>query len=118
LAISQNPGLNISYELDRVIPQQRILIVLEPILAELHKISKHGSPKARLDTRMALQFVHKKCEIWSTDHSHKNTDFVLLSTAQETQGIIATNDHQLKALANKKGIKILYVRNKRWIELK
>ncbi|MFW9855432.1 MAG: PIN domain-containing protein [Candidatus Thorarchaeota archaeon] len=118
LGISQNPRLNVSYELDRVIPQKRTLIVLEPILTELRKIKEYGGSKARLDTRMALEFVNKYCEIRSTNHIHKNTDFILLSTAQDLQAIIATNDHHLKVLANKKGIKILYVRNKRWLELR
>ncbi|MFW9778289.1 MAG: PIN domain-containing protein [Candidatus Heimdallarchaeota archaeon] len=118
LAISQNPVLNISHELDRVIPQKRTLIVLEPILSELRKIKEHGSPKVRLDTRMALEFVNRYCEIWATDHIHRNIDFILLSTAQDLQAIIATNDHHLKTLAKEKGIKILYVRNRRWLELR
>lgn len=110
--------LNISHELDRVVPQHRTLIVLEPIFAELQEISQQGNPKVRLESRTAFQFVHKNCEIRPSRHSHKNIDFILLSTAQDIRGIIATNDRQLRNLARKKNIKVLYVRNKRWLELK
>jgi rRNA-processing protein FCF1 len=118
MAIVQMPGFNISYELDRVIPGKRELIVLEPIFFELQKLNREGSPKVRRESRAAIEFVQKNCKQEQSVYQHKNIDFILLHNSEIRNGVIATNDRKLKLLAKKKGIRTLYIRNKKFLELK
>ncbi|UCG03717.1 MAG: hypothetical protein JSW11_06970 [Candidatus Heimdallarchaeota archaeon] len=117
MALCQNPNFNLSYELDRVIPGKRRLIVLDPIFSELEKLNLKGNPKDRIEARVAIEFVHKYCQRWPSEYSHRNIDFVLLHYGKEKDGIIATNDRKLKRMARKNGIKLLYIRNQRFLEL-
>ncbi|MFX0123019.1 MAG: PIN domain-containing protein [Candidatus Hodarchaeota archaeon] len=117
MALSQNPNFNLSYELDRVIPGNRVLVVLDPIFSELEKLNLKGNPKERMEARTAIEFVHKYCQQWPSEYSHRNVDFVLLHHGKEKKGIIATNDHKLKRMARKNGIKLLYIRSQRFLEL-
>jgi rRNA-processing protein FCF1 len=117
MALSQNPSLNLSYELDRVIPGKRVLVVLDPIFTELEKLNLKGNPKEQMEARIAIEFVDKYCQQWPSEYEHRNIDFVLLYYGKEKNGIIATGDRKLKKLARKKGIKLLYIRNQRFLEL-
>lgn len=117
MALSQMANFNLSYELDRVIPGNRILVVLDPIFSELKKLNLKGNPKDRMESRIAIEFVHKYCQQWPSEYSHRNIDFILLHYGKEKSGIIATNDRKLKRMARKNGIKLLYIRNQRFLEL-
>lgn len=118
MAIAQMQGINFSHELDRVIPGNRQLIVLTPILAELKKLHREGSPKVKKESQLAIEYVQKYCSKEESEYTHKNIDFILLDNGEKRKGIIATNDRKLKRLAQKKGIRILYIRNKSFLELK
>ncbi|MHA2203596.1 MAG: hypothetical protein ACW991_07890, partial [Candidatus Hodarchaeales archaeon] len=111
MALSQIPNFNLSYELDRVIPGNRVLVVLGSVFSELMKLNQKGNPKDQMESRIAIEFVHKYCQQWPSEYTHRNTDFVLLHYGKENNGIIATNDRKLKRMARKKGIKLLYIRN-------
>ncbi len=117
MALSQMPNFNLSYELDRVVPGNRELIVLEPIFSELKKLHLKGNPKVQMESRIAIEFVHKYCKQWPSEYNHQNIDFILLYYGKKRNGIIATNDRKLKRFARKKGIKLLYIRNQRFLEL-
>ncbi|MFX0015576.1 MAG: PIN domain-containing protein [Promethearchaeota archaeon] len=117
MALGQMPSFNLSYELDRVIPRKKELIVLDPIFSELEKLHLEGTPKERQISRVAIEFVHKYCKQWPSEYHHRNIDFILLYYGKERSGIIATNDRKLKSMARKKGIKSLYIRNQRFLEL-
>ena len=117
MALSQNPNFNLSYELDRVIPGKRVLIVLDPIFSELEKLNLQGTPKERMEARIAIEFVHKYCQRCPSDFKHRNVDFVLLHHGKDKNGILATSDRKLKKMARKIGIKLLYIRNQRFLEL-
>jgi len=120
LALGQMINFNLSYELDRVLPRKRTLIVLEPVFLELQRLNLKGNPKIQMESRIAIDFVHKFCEIMPTDFLHKNIDFILLHYAEmyrNSNGIIATNDRQLRRIARKKKIRTLYIRSQRFLEL-
>lgn len=117
MALGQIPNFNISYELDRVIPGNRLLIVIDPIFSELKKIQLKGNPKEKMESRIAIEFINKYCQKWPSEYKHRNIDFILLHYGKERNGIIATNDRKLKRTARKKGIQILYIRNQQFLEL-
>ncbi len=117
MALGQIPNFNLSYELDRVIPGNRVLVVIKPIYSELKKIHLKGNPKEQMESRIAIEFVHKYCQQWPSEYKHRNIDFILLHYGKERNGIIATNDRKLKRMARKKRIKLLYIRNQRFLEL-
>ncbi|MHA1969077.1 MAG: PIN domain-containing protein [Candidatus Hodarchaeales archaeon] len=118
MALAQMQGLHFSHEFDRVIPGKRELIVLTPILKELQKLNREGTPKVKMESRMAIEYVQKFCNSEESEYKHKNVDFILLHNGEKRKGIIATNDRKLKRLAQKKGIRTLYIRNKSFFELK
>ena len=117
MALGQFERFNISFELDRVIPGQRIGVVLTPIMGELEKLLATGSPKVQKEAQIALAFTKNNCLLWPVDYKHKNVDFILLFYAQKHKGIIATNDRQLKKIARNKGIRTLYIRSQRYLML-
>ncbi|MFX0052004.1 MAG: hypothetical protein ACFE8U_12005 [Candidatus Hermodarchaeota archaeon] len=120
LALSQMVNFNLSYELDRVLPGRRTLVVLEPVFLELEQLNLKGNPKVKMESHIAIDFVHKFCERWPTDYHHKNIDFILLHYAElhrSSNSIIATNDRQLRRLARKNKIQTLYIRSQRFLEL-
>jgi len=117
MAIGQMTSLNLTYELDRVLPGKRELIILEPILLELKKLNQSGKIKVEKEAEIALRYIEKECKIWNTDYDHKNIDFVLLEYGERYNGIIATNDRQLKRLARKKGLLTLFIRNQSYLML-
>ena len=117
MALAQMPSFNLSYELDRVIPGNRVLIVLKPIFLELQKLNQEGTPKTQAESRFAIEFVRKNCQQWDSDYNHRNIDFILLQYGEDRNGIIATNDRRLKRLARKKRIRVLYIRSRRYLEL-
>ena len=118
MAIAQMQGINFSHEFDRIIPGKRQLIVLTPIFVELQKLHREGSPKVKKESRLAIEYVQKYCSKEESEYTHKNIDFILLDNGEKRKGIIATNDRKLKRLAQKKGIRTLYIRNKSFLELK
>ncbi|MHA1973793.1 MAG: type II toxin-antitoxin system VapC family toxin [Candidatus Hodarchaeales archaeon] len=117
MALGQFPSLNLSHELDRVVPQKKELIVIQPVIQELEKIMQESKPKTKNVARLALDFIAKFCKKREVAYSHKNIDFILLYAAEQENGIIATNDKKLRKLAKKKNIKTLYIRNIRFLEL-
>jgi rRNA-processing protein FCF1 len=118
MALAQMPGFNISHELDRIFPENRKLIVLKPIYLELQTLNREGSPKVQKEAKIALEFVQKHCVKEESNYEHKNVDFILLYNSEVRNGIIATNDRKLKRMAQKRGVKTIYIRNKRFLELK
>jgi len=117
MALGQFTRFNITYELDRVLPGHRVGVVLNPIKGELEKLLDEGSPKVQKEAQIALTYAKNNCQMWPVDYTHKNVDFILLYYAQEYKGIVATNDRQLKRIARKKGIKILFIRNQSYLML-
>ncbi len=115
MAIGQMTSFNLSYELDRVLPGKRKLIVLRPILNELTKLHQSGKIKVEKEAQIALTYVEKYCKIWQSDYDHKNIDFILLEYGERHNGMIATNDRQLKRLARKKGLLTLFIRNQSYL---
>ncbi|MFX0084147.1 MAG: PIN domain-containing protein [Candidatus Hodarchaeota archaeon] len=118
MALAQMPSFNISHELDRIIPGKKKLIVLKPVYLELETLSREGRPKVQKEARIAIEFVQKHCVQEESNYEHKNVDFILLHNSEVRNGIIATNDRKLKRMAQKRGVKIVYIRNKRFLELK
>ncbi|MHA1977932.1 MAG: PIN domain-containing protein [Candidatus Hodarchaeales archaeon] len=115
MAMGQMTSFNLTYELDRVLPGKRILVVLRPILNELNKLHQSGKIKVEKEASIALLYVEKQCQIWDTDYEHRNIDFILLEYGKRYNGIIATNDRQLKRLARKKGLLTLFIRNQSYL---
>lgn len=117
MAIGQMTSFNLPFELDRVLPGKRVLVVLKPILHELKKLQQSGKIKVEKEAQIALVYVERQCQVWDTDYFHKNIDFVLLEYGERHNGIIATNDRQLKRLARKKGLLTLFIRNQSYLML-
>ena len=117
MALAQMPSLNISHEIDRVIPAKRKLIILAPVVGELKKLRDSTSLKVQKEAEVALQFMKKYCQEWETEYQHKNVDFILLHYSQKYNGFLATNDRRLKKLARKNSIRTLYIRNQRYLAI-
>ncbi len=117
MALGQMPRFNLSYEIDRVIPRKRTLIILSPVTRELEKLRRSSSLKVQKEANVAIQFIKKYCQEWEVNYQHKNVDFILLHYSQEHNGYLATNDKRLKKLARKNGVRILYIRNQKYLAI-
>ncbi|MHA2175931.1 MAG: type II toxin-antitoxin system VapC family toxin [Candidatus Hodarchaeales archaeon] len=117
MALGQMFGLNMTHEIDRVIPAKRKLIILTPITRELVKLKGSSSLKVQKEAEIALQFIKKYCQEWEVEYQHKNVDFILLHYSREYNGFLATNDKRLKKLARKNGVRTLYIRNQKYLEI-
>lgn len=117
MALGAMKGFNLSYELERIFPEKHELIILTPIFNELTTLSVKSKPKVQQQAKLALRFVEIKCQILKPKYRHRYPDFVLLHYCEKYSGVLATNDKQLKQLAKKRGLQILYIRDKRYLEL-
>jgi rRNA-processing protein FCF1 len=117
MALGQFTRFNLTFELDRVVPEHRVCVVLEPIMGELEKLLIEGSPKVRKEAQIAVNYAKNNCQKWPSDYTHKNVDFILIYYAEKYKGIVATNDRLLKRIARKKGVKTLFIRNQTYLML-
>lgn len=93
------------------------LCIIDKTLDELDDIMAQQKGKHREMAKMAKKLVEKKnIYIIKTDKL-KNVDRILLERAEENQFMVATQDKELKIELKKKGIKIISLRQKKYLKL-
>jgi rRNA-processing protein FCF1 len=87
------------------------LIIPTSVINELEKIAKGKSKDAAL-ARMALQLIEKKTTVVRTSGS---TDKAILNYAVANNCAVATNDRNLIKELKANGIKVIRIRQKKYI---
>jgi hypothetical protein len=88
-------------------------IILSPVAVELEKLSRSAGKKGA-EARVALQLIEKK-HIKTVAVIEKNTDTALMKYAEKYSYAVATNDKKLIKRLRSKGIKIIRLRQKKFL---
>lgn len=100
-------SINLENELTQLCGKYRILIP-KPIFDELVFLSKHGKGKKKYNAKPALDLI-KKYEISKGEGSGDDS---VLFLAKKHNGIVFTNDKELRKRAKKMRLKTIYLREK------
>jgi rRNA-processing protein FCF1 len=100
-------SINLEGELTRLLGKFSVLIP-RPIVDELIILSKHGKGKKKYNSKPALDLI-KKYEI--SDAEGKGDDSVLF-LAKKYNGIVVTNDRDLRKRAKEIHLQTIYLREK------
>jgi hypothetical protein len=104
--------IDIFEELLNLLNQQFDPILLSVTEQELLTMAKKGSPKMRKQASLALK-VAQKCRIVQVKQDIEEThDDVVVRIAQKWKCPVATNDRMLRKRLRRKGIPVIFLREK------
>lgn len=109
LMIPEQFGVDIFSQMKKTVERKHKFIIVDAVKRELEKISKKtGSDGKAAD--LGLKLIEKQeINTLNTDHTHG--DDAILEVAEELdEGIVATNDKELKGRCKKNKIPVIYLR--------
>jgi len=106
-------SIDLEEELTRLLGRYQI-VVPSKIVDELKLLSEKGKGKKKQLAKPALKLV-ENYEI--VQDSSRFADDAVLNTAKKHNGIIFSNDKELKRRAKKEKIKTIFLRNKNYLVL-
>jgi hypothetical protein len=104
-------SINYKQELVRLLGSYQ-LVVPSKIVEELKLLSEKGKGKKKQYAKPAIKLVEKYKII--IDKSEKADDAVL-NIAKKLNGVVFSNDKELKKRAKKEKIKTIFIRNKKYL---
>lgn len=109
--------IDIFEELTNLLNQRFEPILLFPTYRELLKIAERGSPKMRKQASLALKLA-EKCRLIHVEKGLEEThDDVIVRVASEWRCPVATNDRELRKRLRNVGVSVIFLRQKRRLEL-
>ena len=109
--------LDIFEELTNLLNQRVEPVLLSPTHRELLKIAEKGSPKMRKQASLALKLA-EKCRLIQVEKGLEEThDDVIVRVAAEWRCLVATNDRELRKRLRNKGVTVIFLRQRRRLEL-
>ena len=108
--------VDIFSEIDRICAFSYEIAVLDKTLDELEKIVREQKGKNRDAAKLALQLLKKKDLKIIPTASQKSADEALIELAGKDT-IIATQDSAVRNAARKKLAKVIFLRNKKHLEI-
>ncbi|MFH0874828.1 MAG: hypothetical protein V1859_02735 [archaeon] len=121
--------VDIFKEIERIILEPYELCILEGSIRELNNIIAKTSGKERDNARLALLLIKKKGikiisppdkqkSLYTADNSQEliHLDTAIVEAA-DAETIVATQDRGLKRLLKEKGISVIVLREKQYLEL-
>ena len=106
-------SIDLEEELTRLLGRYQI-VVPSKIVDELKLLSEKGKGKKKQLAKPALKLV-ENYEV--VQDSSRFADDAVLNTAKKHNGIIFSNDKELKKRAKKEKIKTIFLRNKNYLAL-
>ncbi len=119
LTVPAQFGVDVFSEAERVLERSLEFILLDSVLDEIKgKLEKAGKTESRM-FNIALDLA-KRCKVVEIDQSMKESpvDDQLLEYAVSANGVLATNDRELRERAAERGVPVLILRGKKHLELK
>jgi rRNA-processing protein FCF1 len=101
-------SIDLESELTRLLGRYKIIIP-KPIFDELIFLSKEGKGQKKVNAKASLNLV-ERYEI--IDINAKDADESVLLLAKKTDGIVVTNDRELKKRLKENSISVVYLRGK------
>jgi len=109
--------LDIFEELANLLNQRFDPILLSPTQKELQKLAKEGSPKTRQQASLALKLA-EECRVVRIEKGLEEThDDVIVRVAAEWKCPVATNDRELRKRLRKLRVPVIFLRQRRRLEL-
>lgn len=115
LLIPSQFKVDIFSEIDRIIETNYQICILDKTIDELNNVVAKSKGKDKKAAQLALQLIeHKKPEIISTETAY--VDKAILDIVDKDY-IVATQDQALKKLLKEKGIPVIILRQKKYLQL-
>jgi hypothetical protein len=107
--------LDIFDEIRHIMEEEYELVTIDGVIKELEKIKK-SKGKSAVAAKIGLELIKtKNIKIINTDSEKVDNKIIELS---DKNTIVATNDIKLKTILKSKNIKVIYLRNKKQLEIK
>jgi rRNA-processing protein FCF1 len=119
LTVPTQFGVDIFSEAERVLERRVEFIILESVVNEIRaRLENAGKTESRT-FKVALDLT-ERCRIVEIDQSLEDSivDDQLLWYTTSVNGVLATNDRELRNRALERGIPVLMLRGKKHLELK
>ena len=106
-------GVDVINELDRLLEQRYELLVPSPVLAELKRLASRGTSSERPAARIGIALA-KRAKVVRT---RAKADEAILEIASKGDCVIATTDAALKKELRRRGVPVVYLRQKSHLAL-
>jgi rRNA-processing protein FCF1 len=118
LTVPAQFSVDIFSETERVLERRVEFVVLRSVIGELERKLEVAVRTEKFKFKIALDFV-ERCTIIDLDEpsTAKPVDDQILEYAHTIDGVIATNDRELRERALAQSIPVLYMRGKKRLEL-
>jgi rRNA-processing protein FCF1 len=119
LTVPAQFGVDVFSEAERVLERSIEFILLDSVIDEIKaKLERAGKTESRM-FKVALDLT-ERCKVVKIDQSMKDflVDDQLLEYAVSVNGVLATNDRELRERAAERGVPVLILRGKKHLELK
>ena len=110
-------GIDVFAEAERVLEQRVEFIMLSSVLNEIEAISEGNKRQTEKRAFSIARSLTDRCKQVESIHSQLPVDDQLLEYTISVNGILATNDRNLRINARKKGVPVLYLRGKKRLVL-
>ncbi len=119
LTVPAQFSIDIFSEAERVLERSVEFVVVSPVVKELQKKLENASTTERFKFRVALDLV-ERCSLVDIEEGFSSTsvDDQILEFAESCNGVIATNDKELRERALQRSIPVLHMRGKKRLELR
>lgn len=118
LTVPSQFGVDVFSEAERLLERSIEFVLLSSVLEEIKsKFDRAGKTESRL-FKIALDLA-QRCSIVEINQSMRNSivDDQLLDYASSVNGVLATNDRELRKKATMRGIPVLILRGKKHLQL-
>ena len=117
LMIPATLKVDIFEEIKRIMPELHELCIVDKTLDELNTIIKEQRGKYKMAASIGHQLVKQKnIKVLKTE-KNLNTDKPIVNLAKGPDFIVATQDKALKDELKKKGVKLIVLRQKKYLAL-
>jgi len=118
LTVPAQFSVDIFAESERVVERRLEFVVLKSVIQELERKLEDAVRTEKFKFRIALDFI-ERCTIIGLDEitSAKSVDDQVLEYALSVNGIVATNDKELREKSLQRGVPVLFMRGKKRLEL-
>ncbi|MBN1377118.1 hypothetical protein JW949_02155 [Candidatus Woesearchaeota archaeon] len=117
LLIPEQFNVDIFKEIDRIINYPYGLYIVEGTEKELEKIKKEGNQKDKRAVNIALKLIEQKNLKTHPDSDKKTEDSVDDLIVEKARDYVATQDKELKKRLKKKKIRIITLKQKKYLNI-
>ena len=117
LTVPAQFGVDVFAETERALEARVDFIVLRSVVGELEQKLEEAQGRAKSKFKIALTLLDR-CRIEDDVVVHgKTVDDQLLEYTKQVEGVLATNDRELRGRAMTEGVPVLFLRSRTHIEI-